>query len=111
MSVVLVRLGGLALLAGALAAAPAAAQGPPPPDVQGTDLQTETKARRIIVLPKPRPETFADDAERAAAEVRSRARPEHALREETTRPSRRPDLDYDVRSGIQGRNLRNALPR
>ena len=75
------------------------------------DLRLEAERKRFIVHPKPNPEVATQDAEQVAAEL-ARRRREDALIRDATRPlSRRPDLDYDVRSGIQELNLRRVLPR
>jgi hypothetical protein len=74
-------------------------------------LQIEAERKRTIVHPRPPLAPAIEDAERAAAEL-ERQRRERELTRQLMRPQpRRPDLDYDVRSGIQGQNLQRALPR
>jgi hypothetical protein len=69
------------------------------------ELQRESKPRPIV-----RPETDAGQATRdaasAAAEYEQRQRDEAVMRAQTRPAFRRPDLGYDVTSGIQQRNLR-----
>ncbi len=83
------------------------------PDVAGaqattlgeTQLRLEREQRRVIVAPSPSIETVERDAE--AAEQRQR---QHDIVRDLARPlSRRPDLDYDVKSGIQSQRLNDAL--
>jgi hypothetical protein len=107
-----------ALALAVLVPAPVAAQAPPPAatppaateEPAGTDLRMERKTRRVIVQPRPAPETFARDAAEVTEQV-ERERRARELMEDAVRPSRRPDLDPDVRGGIQSDNLRRALPR
>jgi hypothetical protein len=75
-------------------------------------LQQELRQRRVIVRPITPPSEVQNDAEQAAVEVAKRAQ-QDAVARELTRPtlSRRPDLDYDVKSGIQQRALQNSLRR
>jgi hypothetical protein len=79
-----------------------------------TQLQMERRQRRAIVRPSPPAETVERDVEAAAAEVEQRVeqrrRQDDAVRE-LRRPPRRPDLDYDVKSGIQSQRLNDALRR
>jgi hypothetical protein len=72
-----------------------------PEDAQ---LQMEMKRRRTIVHPLPSRQTVEQDVERS--EVVRAERLERIIREVTRPVPRRPDLDYDVTSGIQARNLR-----
>jgi hemolysin activation/secretion protein len=94
-----------ALLAPVLAAPVAAQEVSPQGD---TRLQMETKRKRMVVRPPVAPEQAARDAARVTAEVETRARREALIRELTDARPRRPSLDYDVTSGIQGRNLQKA---
>lgn len=80
----------------------------PPP---ATGLQIEVKRKRHIVRPLPSPAMTAEDADRAATQIQERWRDEQRLRQQPLPPQRRPDLDYDVVSGIQARNLGKALRR
>lgn len=61
--------------------------------------------------PAPDPERAEKDAERAIAELESRARSEALIQETLRPPFRRPHLTYDVWSGIQARNIDNVLRR
>jgi hypothetical protein len=101
----------LVLGLGFLPAAAAAESASPLDRDEPTRLQTEMKHRRFVVLPRPDPQAAARGIEQATAEVESRPRPEHRLREAIEPPSRRPDLDPAVTRGIQGRNLQRALGR
>jgi len=68
----------------------------------------ESAARRPIVHLTPPVDEAARDAERATAECERTQRAEELLREQkAAAANRRPDLDYDVTSGIQQRNLLN----
>jgi hypothetical protein len=70
-----------------------------------TQLQMERRQRRVIVRPSPSAETVERDAQAAEAEIEQRQRQAETIRE-LRRPSpRRPDLDYDVKSGIQSHRL------
>ena len=103
-------LAALPLVAGAREAAPR----PPKPaalESRGGDRPVATKPGRVIVHPDPKAEAVVRQAERDVAEAESVARTERLLREETGRPPRRPDLGYDVYSGIQQRNLPRSLGR
>lgn len=95
----------LALLTTALPLA-AAAQSPAGQD----DLKLEMKRKRAIVLPKQSPDQVRADADRAVDEIAA-GRRSGELVEKTSpvRPSARPDLDYDVKSGIQTRGVNDAL--
>jgi hypothetical protein len=95
----------LALLIAATPLA-AAAQSPASPD----DLQLEMKRKRAIVLPKQSPDEMRSDAERAVDEYAA-GRRSGALVDQTSpvRPPERPDLGYDVKTGIQGQRTNDAL--
>jgi hypothetical protein len=67
----------------------------------------ESAARRPIVHPAPPVDEAVRDAERATAEYERAQRAEELLREQKAAADRRPDLNYDVTSGIQQRNLLN----
>jgi hypothetical protein len=67
----------------------------------------EPASRRPIVHPAPPLDEAVRDAQRATAEY-ERARRAEELSREVTRPAPRPDLGYDVTSGIQQRNILNA---
>jgi hypothetical protein len=68
-------------------------------------------AGRPVVPPAARAEDAVRDVERGVADLERADRDRRALREQTQRVPQRPDLGYDVRSGIQQKNLRRALPR
>ena len=74
-------------------------------------LQIEAEGRRLIVHPRPSGDAAVRDAERTTEELGQRRREDELIREVTRRLLRRPDLDYDVRSGVQGRHLQRLLPR
>ncbi len=61
--------------------------------------------------PPPDPKVVEKDAEEAIAAIKARERSEEVIRETLRAPSRRPDLNYDVWSGIQSRNVNDALRR
>lgn len=62
-----------------------------------------------VVRPAPQPEAAISDAERAIEEREAAERREKILREITDPASRRPDLDYDVKSGIQQKAIEKSL--
>src|SRR5688500_4826179 len=68
-----------------------------------TQPRIERRQRRAIVRPTPPAETVERDVEAAAAEVEQRQRQDATVRELRRPP--RPDLDYDVKSGIQSQRL------
>ena len=71
-------------------------------------VEMSTQQRRIVVRPGTPADTVEHDAEAAAAEVQEQR--SHARARALTRPApRRPDLDYDVKSGIQSQRLNDAL--
>jgi hypothetical protein len=76
-----------------------------------TQLQMERRQRRAIVGPRPSSEDVADDADAAAAEMQRRRRQDETIRELRRPLSRRPDLDGDVKGGIQSQRLNDALRR
>jgi|ERR1051326_1678825 hypothetical protein len=97
---------GLALIVAALPLA-AAAQSQSPAT---GDLEIQKKQKRAVVLPKPSPEQARADADRAVTEYASGRTPGQVVRDTSpVRPSSRPDLDYDVKSGIQTRQLQKEL--
>ena len=75
-----------------------------------TQLQMERRQRRSVVRPRPTDETLATDADTAAVEAERRQRERETIRE-LRQPSRRPDLDADVKGGIQSQRLNDALRR
>jgi hypothetical protein len=69
------------------------------------ELTREATPARPIVRPERDRSQASRDAAKDAAEYEQRQRDDALVREQM-RPSRRPDLGYDVTSGIQQRNLR-----
>jgi hypothetical protein len=70
----------------------------------------QSKQRRSVVLPKPTPEQIRQDADTAVSEYAATRETGKVVRETSpVRPSARPDLDDDVRSGIQSQRLNDAL--
>ena len=65
----------------------------------------EMMLRRPIVHPAPQRDEAVGEAERAAAEFERTQRGEALMRESSRPATRRPDLGYDVYSGIQQRNI------
>jgi hypothetical protein len=74
-----------------------------------TELRQEVVRKRMIVRPTPSPKAATEDAAQAAEEIRAAERREEIVREAAQPRRRRPDLDYDVSSGIQTRNLQRFL--
>jgi hypothetical protein len=64
--------------------------------------------RRPIVHPQTARDQAVAEAERAAAEYERMQRDETLIREQSRPAARRPDLGYDVTSGIQQRNLQRV---
>jgi hypothetical protein len=86
----------------------AAAQDAPGQDPSVLELRRarESVPRRPVVHPAPPLEEAVREAERVAAEYESAQRAAELLHEQrSSAANRRPDLDYDVTSGIQQRNL------
>jgi hypothetical protein len=76
-----------------------------------TELQMRRQQRRAIVRPTPSSDIVEHDVQAATADAAQRRAQDEAVRE-LRRPSpRRPDLDYDVKSGIQSQRLNDALRR
>jgi hypothetical protein len=69
------------------------------------EVKREAKPRPIV-RPETDPGQATRDAASAAAEYEQKQRDEAVMREQTRPAFRRPDLGYDVTSGIQQRNLR-----
>lgn len=96
------------------AAAQEAAPRPPRPvplEIRRGDQPVDLKPGRVIVHPDPQSDAVVRQAERDAAEAEQLVRAERLLREQTRRIPTRPDLSYDVYSGIQQRNLQRSLGR
>ena len=97
---------GVALLATALPLA-AAGQSPTP---STDDLTMEKKQKRSIVLPKPSPDQVRADAERAVSEYAATQDPRRIVNQTSpVRPPTRPDLDDDVKNGIQSKGINPSL--
>jgi hypothetical protein len=69
------------------------------------ELKRGPKPARPIVRPDSDGSQATRDAAQAAAEYEQRRRDEAIVREQTRQVPRRPDLGYDVTSGIQQRNI------
>jgi hypothetical protein len=67
----------------------------------------EREHRRIVVRPSTPAETVEHDAEEVTAEVERHRRQQDLVRDLRRPLPRRPDLDYDVKSGIQSQRLHN----
>jgi hypothetical protein len=96
----------LAALAAVLALLPVAAIAQDASVSTDARLQMERTRKRLLVLPDPPVAQAVRDAERAAAELA----PPRAV-EEPARRVRTPQLDYDVTSAVQARNVQRARPR
>jgi len=79
------------------------------PISQGTEMEQQMKQRRYVVQPKPDPQAVTEDIARATEAMTAQQRFDRAVRDSLSPFRRRPDLDYDVSSGIQSRNL-HGLP-
>jgi hypothetical protein len=98
----------VALVAALLVPETVRAQGASPTETQ---LQMEHRQRRLIVRPSPPADAIERDAQEAALQAEQAQRQQEIARD-LRRPSpRRPDLDYDVKSGIQSQRLNDALHR
>jgi len=78
-----------------------------------TSVEVHLKLSRKLpaAQPLPEPRIAEKDAEQAIAEMKGRERRDELLREVLQGRVRRPDLDPDVISGIQSRNINDALRR
>ena len=74
-----------------------------------TQLEMKTRQRRTVVRPDTPPETVEKDAEAATAQVEHQRQARESARAATRPGPRRPDLDYDVKNGIQSQRLNDAL--
>jgi hypothetical protein len=72
-------------------------------------MRMEREQRRVIVQPRTPPAVVEHDAQSTAEQLEQRHRAEEAARKATRPAPRRPDLDYDVKSGIQSERLNDAL--
>jgi hypothetical protein len=75
--------------------------------------QKDLKLSTAPPPPTPLPESYVSetDADQVGAEIGRRERDNKLIREEILEPHRRPDLEYDVVSGIQSRNANKTLGR
>jgi hypothetical protein len=98
------------LVASSIALVPGAvpAQNASPPT---TDLEQRLTRRRFVVQPKPDPQVVDQDVQRATEALAAEPRFDEVVRESRNPIGRRPNLDYDVKSGIQSRNLQGVLRR
>lgn len=98
---------GVAILSATLPVV-AAAQSKPP--AGAGDLEIQRKQKRSVVLPKQTPDQVAAEADRAVSDYAA-TRPTGRVVRETSpvRPSARPDLDRDVRDGIQSQRTTDQL--
>ena len=69
------------------------------------ELKREGSLPRPVVRPESHRSQAIRDASAAAAEYEQRQRDEAPAREQAGQAPRRPDLGYDVTSGIQQRNI------
>lgn len=74
-------------------------------------LQMERRQRRVIVRPGTPTDVIEHDVETAREEIEQRRRQQETVGALTRPVPRRPDLDYDVKSGIQSQRLNDALRR
>jgi len=96
----------LAALGAALAVCSASTEQPRPAERAATLELTRAPTARPIVRPEADLGLAARDAAKAAAEYEQQRRDEAIMRQQTRPAFQRPDLGYDVTSGIQQRNLR-----
>ena len=80
-------------------------------DPSDTQLEMERQQRRLFVRPTPPAETIERDVQNAMADGERRERQQEIARDLRRPVSRRPDLDYDIKSGIQSQRLNDALRR
>jgi hypothetical protein len=81
------------------------------PGATDTQFRMERQQRRVIVRPGAPADVVERDVDAASAEVQKRERDEQITRELRHPFPRRPDLDYDVKSGIQSQRLNGSLRR
>jgi hypothetical protein len=93
----------LAVLVILVSAGAAAAQNKSTP----LDLEYKQRAPALRTVP---PRAIEQDTTQAVNEI-ARQRTDRTLRDNQPSPMRRPDLDRDVRQGIQTRGLSDALRR
>ncbi|MBI4610865.1 MAG: hypothetical protein HY726_17885 [Candidatus Rokubacteria bacterium] len=73
------------------------------------ELELKPPATAARILPLPATEAVRADTAQAISEIEAQERLDALVRETIRSPRRRPDLDYDVFSGIQSRGISNAL--
>jgi hypothetical protein len=83
--------------------------GAAPTQNKSTPLDLEYKQRAPALRTVP-PRKIQEDTTQAVNEI-ARQRTDRTLRDNQPAPMRRPDLDRDVRQGIQTRGLSDALRR
>jgi hypothetical protein len=76
-----------------------------------TQLQQEMRHRRVIVRPLTPSDQVERDVERATTEIRQQEERDMAVRELSRPAQRAPQVDQDLKGGIQTRSLNNALRR
>ncbi len=105
------RLGVRGIVLGAILIAPvcAFAEQASPPKEEGESLELRHKGPPIVA-PTPQSPEAIREAEESVEELDRTRRQEQRLRETRPSPPRRPDLDYDVKSGIQQKAIERALP-
>ena len=74
-------------------------------------LESKHSLKATLAVPAPDGKALEKDVDQAIAEITARKRDDDLVRELVLTPRRRPDLDYDVVTGIQMRNIENALRR
>ncbi len=88
--------------------APVPAPGSLPVEIRRGDAPPEAKLGRTPVATAGQSGAALSEAERAVVEFEQAQRARRFIRGETQQPLRRPDLGYDVSSGIQQKNLQRA---
>jgi hypothetical protein len=74
------------------------------------EMQREPQ-RRVIVRPTPSAETIQRDVRESATDAAQHQRQREIVSDLRRPLPRRPDLDYDVKNGIQSQRLNDALRR
>ena len=72
-----------------------------------TQLQQETRRKRLVVRPEPPVPAAVRDAERAAQDTADA----ELVRDANEPVRRQPQLDYDVTNSIQARSLSRSTPQ
>ena len=88
--------------------APVPAPGSLPVEIRRGDAPPEAKLGRTRLATAGQSGAALSEAERAVVEFEQAQRARRFIRGETQQPLRRPDLGYDVSSGIQQKNLQRA---